>query len=403
LLLGGYIYNTEAHPIDTGALYCCSEEKKEDDIELENFHDNLDLLTLFEINDNKDILHDGKWDKPSKKKYLDQINYESLKFLNDYDKSINILGNIGEGHQAVLSTKGEKFRIKEERVKTVVIDGFKGKVNDQDIEMKIVPTDKDISNGERTNMKQNDEDEYVDNLKDNCDKDGTCRKIGLELNMRKYTEEENTNVSPIHHEINDESIQHLDDIDINKDINTDFENELSEHERVVFSDEGEYGKGDKDDTQTVKVNDIKESSTERVNLKSEENSSANNDVIDEREVKIHSDKMDTNLAKNEISKNDKVSLVKPSINVKPLTTTVYQQHNTKSGTNKFKDVLYMIKRFTENYLSNDLSSGVKSIKSLHDKLKYYSLFHRKNFEKLTCEAQPFHLQFSVTGEMFIND
>lgn len=66
---GGYFFNTEAHPIDSAAVYCCSAEKKADDAELQSMHDNLDLLTLLEILDStEDIIGEKLILKTSKDK-----------------------------------------------------------------------------------------------------------------------------------------------------------------------------------------------------------------------------------------------------------------------------------------------------------------------------------------------
>lgn len=46
---GGYIFNTEAHPLDLAAIHCCSAEKKEAEAILQSFHDNLNLLELLDI------------------------------------------------------------------------------------------------------------------------------------------------------------------------------------------------------------------------------------------------------------------------------------------------------------------------------------------------------------------
>jgi len=72
----------------------------------------------------------------------------------------------------------------------------------------------------------------------------------------------------------------------------------------------------------------------------------------------------------------------------------------RSGDSKFTDVLKLIQSFTEDYLTNN---GVKSMKTLHEKMKYYSLFHREKPELLMCEAQPFYMRFSIMGEMFLVD
>ncbi|XP_074660113.1 ER degradation-enhancing alpha-mannosidase-like protein 2 [Tubulanus polymorphus] len=46
---GGYIFNTEAHPIDAGAVHCCSAEKKRGDETIQRMHDDIDLLSLLNI------------------------------------------------------------------------------------------------------------------------------------------------------------------------------------------------------------------------------------------------------------------------------------------------------------------------------------------------------------------
>uniref|UniRef100_A0AAF5CYQ6 alpha-1,2-Mannosidase n=2 Tax=Strongyloides stercoralis TaxID=6248 RepID=A0AAF5CYQ6_STRER len=46
---GGYIFNTEAHPIDPGVLYCCSKQKLEDMKLLNNFGQNISFLKLMNI------------------------------------------------------------------------------------------------------------------------------------------------------------------------------------------------------------------------------------------------------------------------------------------------------------------------------------------------------------------
>ncbi|MFH4975918.1 hypothetical protein AB6A40_002627 [Gnathostoma spinigerum] len=43
---GGYVFNTEAHPLDPGAIYCCSAERKSDKELIYNFEDNINFLEL---------------------------------------------------------------------------------------------------------------------------------------------------------------------------------------------------------------------------------------------------------------------------------------------------------------------------------------------------------------------
>ena len=51
MVSGGYVFNTEAHPVDIAALYCCSAEKHDDDLVLMDLHDNVDLLALLDLVD----------------------------------------------------------------------------------------------------------------------------------------------------------------------------------------------------------------------------------------------------------------------------------------------------------------------------------------------------------------
>ncbi|KAE9552597.1 hypothetical protein FO519_004179, partial [Halicephalobus sp. NKZ332] len=48
---GGYIFNTEAHPIDPAILYCCSSKKAEDVGKLQKFEDEMDFIGLLDLRD----------------------------------------------------------------------------------------------------------------------------------------------------------------------------------------------------------------------------------------------------------------------------------------------------------------------------------------------------------------
>ncbi|XP_076471092.1 ER degradation-enhancing alpha-mannosidase-like protein 2 [Babylonia areolata] len=64
---GGYVFNTEAHPIDLAAVHCCSAQKKEEESVLQNFHDNLNLLELLDIVQDKETRIVGRKLKRKKK------------------------------------------------------------------------------------------------------------------------------------------------------------------------------------------------------------------------------------------------------------------------------------------------------------------------------------------------
>lgn len=50
-LAGGYIFNTEAHPLDPGIIYCCGEKRKNDTEMFRRFEENIDLLSLLDFHD----------------------------------------------------------------------------------------------------------------------------------------------------------------------------------------------------------------------------------------------------------------------------------------------------------------------------------------------------------------
>ncbi|WAR03730.1 EDEM2-like protein [Mya arenaria] len=121
---GSYIFNTEAHPIDTAALYCCSAEKKEHDLELQDFHDNLDLLTLFNLNDNTDTIEGVRWSTYKKRNDTLTDMQQNLESLSEQIKKYQVKT---EGdHQRIMSTKGEKFTVNQRQsssTKVVTING----------------------------------------------------------------------------------------------------------------------------------------------------------------------------------------------------------------------------------------------------------------------------------------
>ncbi|CAL1535448.1 unnamed protein product [Lymnaea stagnalis] len=65
---GGYIFNTEAHPIDLAAVHCCSAVKKEEDRLLQDFHNNLDIVTLLNLFDSDDSIWSVKKEAAKKRK-----------------------------------------------------------------------------------------------------------------------------------------------------------------------------------------------------------------------------------------------------------------------------------------------------------------------------------------------
>jgi len=50
------VFNTEAHPIDAAALYCCSGEKYRDDIKLDQLQTGKNILATLNITSHDDSI-----------------------------------------------------------------------------------------------------------------------------------------------------------------------------------------------------------------------------------------------------------------------------------------------------------------------------------------------------------
>lgn len=368
-----------------------------------------------------------KWTKERKRE--EESIDPSLQFLDIDTSKTNILGKVGGEHQIVMSTKGQKFRVKDVNVKAATIDGFKGRVNNQNILLKVQTED----TGEIENI-ESDVDDSEDgiekessNFVEVCEEDGTCKKVGLELSMKKYTKEENINdpdtetlkftagkmVDSQHAETDNDKDKSKPSEDIINIISEDSEIEVDENLDESISSENESGESDKDLDSKRSKDDKGDTLSRNVDKKykvGDNTESKRDGSVNENEYKKSETNFDNSLneKKHGDGEGDKLysgvkskteSLAEQMAPKPAQTQTVIPQPSSKArlGTEKLKDVLNMIKSFTEDYLSN---KGIKSMRSLHDKLKYYSLYHRQKYEQLTCSAQPFHMRFSLMGEMF---
>ncbi|XP_055928947.1 ER degradation-enhancing alpha-mannosidase-like protein 2 [Argiope bruennichi] len=96
---GGYVFNTEAHPIDIGAVYCCSARHHDHQLRLYEFQKNMDLHSLLEIRDNKDFFRTFKGNKKhsfkskNPKYQLENFNTDDANLLNSSTEEISYLVN----------------------------------------------------------------------------------------------------------------------------------------------------------------------------------------------------------------------------------------------------------------------------------------------------------------------
>lgn len=306
---GSYIFNTEAHPIDTAALYCCSGEKKEHDLELQEFYDNLDLMTLFGLNDDVDKVEGVRWSTYKKRNMSDLAMFETDYFHDVPDSVQRLQIHTAGDHQRIMSIKGEKFTVRTPSdTKVVTIDG------------KNIPRVSTQSQ-QSTTQSQNEGQTLTPGQ-------GQSTQTGQEQQMGQ-----NENTDPA------------------------LQPETSSSQTQ-----------DKQPSQPVK-DTLQQETPQKITI------SIN--------------------TKDALEKKDYTGWTNVQTPIEPST-----QGGVLNGKSKLTDMLSLIKTFTEDFLENN---GVKSLKTLHEKLKYYSLFHRENTEMLTCKAQPFYMRFSIMGEMFLDD
>lgn len=327
---GSYIFNTEAHPIDTAALYCCSAEKKEHDLDLQNFYDNLDLLTLFNLYEDTDKVEGVRW-STYKKRNIGDSDIPNFGALEDLEETVKrYQTGITGDHQRVMSTKGQKFTLNAKEssaTKVVTIDS-----------------------------------KNINRLSQQAQQNVPVQE--LQASQSETQPEQDLKIAQGKGQQNTEAANSLDTSEkyamegSNKDLNVEENKEIIDHENT-----------DADETDSVRRESVPRV-TIRVNTKEAVHKS------------VDAEKTTTS-----------ESFVYEPLKPEYATSSV-------SGKETMTDVLNLIKSFTEEYLENH---GVKSVKTLHEKLKYYSLFHQEKTDMLTCEAQPFYMRFSLMGEMFLND
>ncbi|CAI9725282.1 degradation-enhancing alpha-mannosidase 2 [Octopus vulgaris] len=98
---GGYVFNTEGHPIDVAAVHCCSAVKKKDDDILFKLHDNLDLLALLGATDEGQHYGGQKWEKKRKDQQTENSDTGSESNSEDSSKET------GDSSGASNTTKSE--------------------------------------------------------------------------------------------------------------------------------------------------------------------------------------------------------------------------------------------------------------------------------------------------------
>lgn len=190
---GGYFFNTEAHPIDTAAVYCCSAAKKENDAILQSMHDNLDLLSLLNILDSTDnvigekLILKEKVENNKKEKLKGETGDMDPKKLRNYKVEQEVrTDSINKNTENKDKVKVEKMKNKSEST-----------ANKNNIQSESIANDQDKSENSKFEMENSEletkqlENESTDNISKN--NDSPVKKLTIISKDAKQTAQPNMN------------------------------------------------------------------------------------------------------------------------------------------------------------------------------------------------------------------
>lgn len=178
---GGYFFNTEAHPIDTAAVYCCSAAKKENDAILQSMHDNLDLLSLLDILDSTDNV----------------IGEKLILKEKENSKKKKLKGETGDMDPKELRNYKVEQEVRTEKVNQNTENKDKVKVEQMKNKSESTANDHDKSENSKFEMENSEletkqlENESTDNISKN--NDSPVKKLTIKSKDAKQTAQPNMN------------------------------------------------------------------------------------------------------------------------------------------------------------------------------------------------------------------
>ena len=178
---GGYFFNTEAHPIDTAAVYCCSAAKKENDAILQSMHDNLDLLSLLDILDSTDNV----------------IGEKLILKEKENSKKKKLKGETGDMDPKELRNYKVEQEVRMEKVNQNTENKDKVKVEQMKNKSESTANDHDKSENSKFEMENSEletkqlENESTDNISKN--NDSPVKKLTIKSKDAKQTAQPNMN------------------------------------------------------------------------------------------------------------------------------------------------------------------------------------------------------------------
>ncbi|XP_061181375.1 ER degradation-enhancing alpha-mannosidase-like protein 2 [Saccostrea echinata] len=386
---GGYFFTSEAHPIDAASVYCCSSQKKEDDVVLERMHDSLDLLSLFNIEDEDSRL------KGKKLKSFTQDLHGDKFYQTEAQSSEN-------------SSSGKGFENSVMEILTSYLKNAEGA--DPDSSLSKLGASLELLKSQMTKL-----DSSLKDSKDISNEDETI------VDMRKSTEmEEKLEILKPETQLeNTEKLEPVSNTEQNKGRenlpNNDMKPEpptpisqvapteaqtppaASKYENVRLDESTDSSSGEslneKGVEQLINVNISEEINSENVNSKVEGNSNL------KQTSRTDPGKVPKSVVLSVKTDNTGQATVETSETQKGNSKHVF--HITKFNTAKQSNLFNLENIYNllgSTYQKDPVSTP--NINHLYQTIKYYPLQYIAKPELMVCKSQPFHMRFSVKGEMF---
>lgn len=371
---GGYFFTSEAHPIDAASVYCCSTQKKQDDVVLQKMHDNLNLLSLFNIEDEETRFRGQKLKSFTQDLHGDKLGELSYELPSDGLSSENGFQN------SVIEILSNYLKTSDNADNTLLKLGASLELLKSQISKLESTKSKDTENF------MSDVEVEVD-LRKTTNGENVEGSVGLKDSMKSES------VSNTEQQKGDRQFKPEPPIPTSKVVPVKAEAPPSGLKEEIVK-----GLGGGTDLSTDGDSLVKDKTVEH------------HESITNDSKRIQSESENRNMQQAEAPKTVVLSVKTDSTGQASVQTSDKVQSNAKHvhHINNFKTVKKN-NLFNLESLYNILGTGQQketvpnpNIYHLYQTINHYPLQYLQKPELMVCKAQPFHMRLSVRGEMFTN-
>lgn len=371
---GGYFFTSEAHPIDAASVYCCSTQKKQDDAVLQKMHNNLNLLSLFNIEDEETRFRGQKLKSFTQDLHGDKLGELSYELPSDGLSSENGFQN------SVIEILSNYLKTSDNADNTLLKLGAS---------LELLKSQ--ISKLESTKSK---------------DTENFMSDVEVEVDLRKTTNGENVEGSVgLKDSMKSESVSNTEQ----QKGDRQFKPEPPIPTSKVVPDKAEAPPSGLKEEIVKGLGGGTDLSTDGDSLE-KDNTVEHHESITNDSKRIQSESENRNMQQAEAPKTVVLSVKTDSTGQASVQTSDKVQSNAKHvhHINNFKTVKKN-NLFNLESLYNILGTGQQketvpnpNIYHLYQTINHYPLQYLQKPELMVCKAQPFHMRLSVRGEMFTN-